>query len=283
MKVVVDCRSWNEFKNRVRRDHAEQWWALDSTEHMFATYPLFRGHARTDWRLASQWERKLAAMRKTAPDRGRAAFAPMLSKVLEDFKDLAVGLPNLHASDLSEIDWWAIGRHHGLITPLLDWSRSPYVAAFFAFTGFAEQISPGVQSTGDLSPSPLLFPDATTRVAIWALKVSPGLERAGGLHVLNPHIDIGHRQRAQRGVFTRLDHEIHLDLEAYLLDLGLDSDHLRLYLVPARETAKALTELRLMSVTFATLFPDLQGAALQANFETAQFALTVLAQLGLDD
>jgi len=221
-------------------------------------------------------------MRETAPDRDRAAFAPMLAKVLDDFKDLATGLPNLHARDLSELDWWAIGRHHGLITPLLDWSRSPYVAAFFAFMGFAEEISPGVQATGDLSPTPLLFPDATTKVAIWALKVGPGLEQARHLSVLTPHVDIGHRQRAQRGAFTRLDHDTHLDVESYLLGLDLDSDHLRQYLVPARETAKALTELRLMNLTFATLFPDLQGAALQANFETAQFALTILAQLGLD-
>jgi hypothetical protein len=283
VKVVVDCRSWDEFKKRVRRDHAEQWWALDSTEQMFATYPLFRGHARTDWKLASQWDRKLAAMHKTHPDRGRAAFAPMLAKVLADFKDLAVGLPNLHVRDLSEVDWWAIGRHHGLITPLLDWSRSPYVAAFFAFTGFAEEISPGVQSTGDLSPNLLLFPDATTKVAIWALKVDPDLERASQLRVLSPQIDIGHRQRAQRGAFTQLDDENQLDLEASLVSLGLDADHLRLFLVPARETAKALTELRLMNITFATLFPDLQGAALQANFETAQFALAVLAQSGLEE
>jgi len=39
-------------------------------------------------------------MRETAPDRDRAAFAPMLAKVLDDFKDLATGLPNLHASPI---------------------------------------------------------------------------------------------------------------------------------------------------------------------------------------
>jgi|KBSSwiStaDraftv2_1062776.scaffolds.fasta_scaffold78793_2 hypothetical protein len=205
----------------------------------------------------------------------RSQWHGVENTILNDFKDLAYGSPGLHGRDFSESDWWAIGRHYGLMTPLLDWTRSPYVAAFFAFTGFAEIISPGLAS-GTFDPKPFII-ESARHVAVWALKVGPYLQAAPSLEILNPHVDLGHRQRAQRGLFSRLDHDSHLTIEDYLESVSLSETPLRKYLIPTEDTAMALSELRLMNITFATMFPDLNGAALQANFEIASLLLLMIA------
>ena len=82
-----------------------------------------------------------------------------------------------------------------------------------------------------------------------------------------------HRQRAQAGLFTRLRHDTFLDIESYLTSRDL-AHHLERIEIPIGEVGKALNDLRLMNITYATLFPDSDGAALEANLAP------IIAQLG---
>jgi hypothetical protein len=269
--VTVSCESWEHFKSRV---------FMESAEELEGLVPIFRGHASSEWKLASRWDRKLGGLCEEGNiDRRRWDF--MLAKILRDFMDLAVGLPGIKSRELIDIDWWALGRHYGLMTPLLDWTKSPYVAAFFAFSGFAEQVSPGSTKDGSLDFREFLRSSAGKAVAIWAFRAGHDVE-AEDLEILNPRVDIGHRQRAQRGLFTRLNHNESLDVESYLTALKPGTPPLRKYLIPGEEAAKALSDLRLMNMTFATLYPDLEGAALQANFELLYFALKTFSLVPRD-
>jgi hypothetical protein len=111
--------SWGEFLEFIdRKDNIKGY--------------IFRGHERASWPLASTLYRAL--VRKGWRPGDPAPPPGVLNKQLRWFRLCIRGripLQEREASSANEI--WAIGQHHGLATPLLDWTASPLVAAFFAF------------------------------------------------------------------------------------------------------------------------------------------------------
>lgn len=106
--------------------------------------PLFRGHADASWKLETSLERYI----KNNP-KGYYNDAKFLCKSYHDEMDIAVKTVNTVASvalrddaykepsnardipeNLSTMAWL---RQNGFPSPLLDWSRSPYIASFFAY------------------------------------------------------------------------------------------------------------------------------------------------------
>ncbi len=273
---IFKCDTWEDFIAEVR----------EGVGKLIYGY-IYRGHANIEWKLSSIFERWLWRMKGGRPDRNvRELFSPgAFDKIrklhFERFKEIVISLPGLDNSSLTEEGWWALGRHHGLITPLLDWTKSPYVAAFFAYVEYAEEQNPGFK-TGlnalGLKGKGGFYPGAGT-VAVWGLAMAPDLEIKGEFEVLRPQVDFppySERFRAQQSVFTWLTHDVHVDLESYLVSRGLGYC-LERYEIPGQEVRKALSDLALMNISFASLFPDLDGAAAQANIGPS---LDVLAMTG---
>jgi len=113
--VVVTLSSWKIFT-----DYITEVLCNDSAY-------VYRGHRSNEWQLESTIDRALR--RIPIADRER-----ILGRHLEAFRYAARSRrgPNpLHLGE--DNDWWALGQHHGLLTPLLDFTESPFVGLYFAF------------------------------------------------------------------------------------------------------------------------------------------------------
>jgi len=261
------CTTWEQSKTAVRRGHY--------VTEMPRARRLYRGHGDSRWRLVPPVHR----VSNPAADLPEYRFNPQWEHYLETFKQSLVGMPNVNADALrNPRQLWVLGRHFGLATPLLDWTTSPYIAAFFAFWCALQRAFPGIQEglwwgadLASLKGSRIPLDEAS--VTIWSLlrpvnEYGNALEHipgAQGLVFIDERKDAFHRQKAQQAVFTRLTGP-DIDLEVYLESQGKAS-FLTRYDLPARCFVEALAELQMMNINLANLFPDVSGAALQANVD----------------
>jgi hypothetical protein len=155
------CESWDDFKQWVRnarRDFKAE---------------TFRGQGSNEFRLSTTLHRA----GRSRLDRYCTEELPRFSQLAEVALDTAINLNDgAHYSTTL-----GLAQHHGLPSPLLDWTRSPYIAAFFAFADALENKRDGVPYVRVYSltehwtkawPNPVITVDAFGPYA-FTLEVSP--------------------------------------------------------------------------------------------------------------
>jgi len=98
---------------------------------------------------------------------------------------------------------------------------------------------------------------------VWGLRFWEDIAVPGELELLRTPPPTPN-QRAQRGLFTKLLSAQYAELQGYLESRCL-AHFLEAYDIPKHDLSEALHDLYLMNISPATLFPDLNGAARQAN------------------
>lgn len=138
----IDLDSWEEFEDQlrelrqIRTETAES--SAFSTSHF-----LFRGQREHSWPLVTTLERRVSAPLSLAQYFRLVLVAqPQIETFtgqrwdlpdLPELRDWSMDYEKIRWTQFPGYDYLIYLRHHGFPSPLLDWTRSPYVAAYFAF------------------------------------------------------------------------------------------------------------------------------------------------------
>jgi hypothetical protein len=225
--IKAICKDWWEFKRLVcdgeaRRPREEQ--------QLF----WFRGQSDARWELKTTLDR--AYRFKSA--RRREAFA---ADLLQEFRRQSVGL-GFDFADLEGEALELLARHYGLPSPILDWTESPYVAAYFAYEGAYRRMS------------------KSGSVAIWVwsrdlyFRLIKDFKRKGNIEIIDDPALLKYNPRAvqQQSVFMRMNTAERVD--------GVTR-----YLLPASDAPHVIADLAAMNITARNLFRDLEGAVKTAT------------------
>jgi hypothetical protein len=253
-------------------EHVQDWDNLHKVlnESFCGARWVFRGQRDARWDLRTSFERVCAGIDSSRWHLAELHLLHQFQRRLHQYEKV---IPD--ADDI--LEWWALMQHYGAPTRLLDWTRSPYVAAYFAL----ESASPNCPAAlwvldrqalhnHSLDRWPNLletilstptgsFGDKTTFSQLLRLKPSRAV------FAIEP-FRMNDRLTVQQGLFL-MPVTIEAGFDVNLSD-SICSDHF-----PCQKAARidlafganqrliALEELRRMNIHRSSLFPGIDGFA----------------------
>lgn len=245
-----------KFEHGIQEFELSRWkYFVDFIGAELLDYPqfIYRGQASAAWPLEPSLDRVLRL-------RGKVASRVVRQRHLSTFQLAARGRRGPSPAQFGdENEWWALGQHQGLASPLLDWTSSPYVAGYFAYE---DQPSEAPQRRAVYAIDVNAFEERSAEL----LKTFVGEGRAPIVEFIRPMQDENSRLVSQGGLFTRAPDGT--DIEAWVKrSFPEDSSQIVLIkvTVPSADRAVALRSLNRMNINRASLFPDLAGASAFCN------------------
>lgn len=233
---VVRLKSWNDFKSSFLP-------GLYAGGQFLRDRYLFRGQGRDYWKLESTFDRQFPIAKY-----GKGVRVKLYQEMLALFRN------RLTDSDIpkdvldDERLLTSLGQHHGLPTRLLDWSGSPYYAAFFAF-------SSNIEYFGTREQVAIYVLDRLS--SIWNLEY--------GVEILEVPAYSNRRIRVQQGKFT-LQRTPDPTLDDYA-EKHDDPSALRKVIIPANQARTVIADLDSMGINHDSVFSDLDGIARASFFQ----------------
>ena len=267
LKDAGDQVSVQPVQDGIFTIHLHDWTLADG---LFSTmrnmsHAIYRGVPSSEFDLMPSLFRK-PSRSVVLQGSGGSVSQDVLQRYINHFRLAIRGRRGANPKDLGIYETWALGRHYGLRTPLLDWTTSPYVAVFFAF---AERYDPNVKNRRVYClKRNKIEQDERYQVPAEGISVLP-IEDFGSLAFYSPLTDENPRLISQAGLFTvsRNEHSVQDWVRTHyggqtdwmLMQIDIDAD--------AEGRAGLLRRLNQMNINHATLFPDIEGAARYAMMQ----------------
>jgi len=262
---VTRLESWRDFTSLLESDFFNR----------LGLQLVFRGHRRFDWSLM--------------PTLGRLTTNGIVTEALanaqlERFKRAVRGRLNDAAMVDEDDELWSVGQHHGLMTPLLDWTYSPYVALFFAFhkEDSKEEAANPYRAVYVLNKSFLAEHEDVTGIRVWEPRKDDHgrLVNQAGLFTFSPTDATIENKLASVLADDELIENEELRSASEDEQPGILAKYICKIYIRNEERDACLRHLRRMNVHHASLFPDLLGASEYCNVITteAEIAATVLTR-----
>ena len=253
--VVTEIKNWREFHTVIAGPEYQNW--------------AFRGHSDAEWPLYSSLSRYLR-------DYGvhPKAWANQEERIGRIFRRKAHLFLDHVPDEADAFQWLALMQHHGAPTRLLDFTWSPFVAAFFALERATKDAAIWAVFVPAIWKATHKLPQEQKSLTVDELSLrNPGSYDRFYLRNAVPFVTTGEslvmnkRLIAQSGTFVVpgvLNQPVEQILSGYpeprrtVAKFVLKTDRLR---------GDAMLALYTMNITNATLFPDIDGLARSMAYE----------------
>ena len=240
----IDTRA---IENGIMHVYVRNWKLFNKfITNQLQNYPgyVFRGQSKSEWLLKTTLDRLRENSNKTIKEKNH----------LNAFKMAARGRRGSSANSLSENDWWSLGQHYGLATPLLDFTRSPFVALYFSFLEESDSTYRSV------------FAVHANGIMEKSKEIKSAKDESEIIDLFTPMTEENDRLINQAGVFARLPPESHLEdwVETHFSGITDKAILIKIH-IPNRMIEECLINLNRSNINHLTLFPDLLGASIHVN------------------
>lgn len=249
--VTVPLKSWKDYSDFIMKNLSN------------APAYMFRGQANNEWNIEStldRLERKFPTYPNfhwTVPD--EFGCCPLSrDRHFKAFKEAARGKLGNILGNLSINEWWGLAQHHGLSTPMLDWTYSPFIALYFAF-----------EEDGFKNDKNWSTPHKRVVLALSSHLITEKDSIDGpSPKPFSPGAHIGYRIGNQAGLFLKMPEQCELEsyIQGHFPEETTDGPHrgreiLYKIHIPNEGRKECLKFLNKMNINRLSLFPDLDGAS----------------------